>query len=426
MIRKLTTFIIASSLSVNAYALSMHDLFMALKKQPISKIDKYMEQSAQNAKNKAESMFFPKIYSMASYEHFNSPTNLRPVTPSESSILMKQGKPLPFSRDIKSIGVQISMPILSYSLFNMVKKAKMMHKSVKEKAYLNFLRNEAALVSLNAKLQYLEGLKKALNTRRDSIISTLKRIEVGVENGRIPEIQKIKIESGINQIDIKLGQIQSTIDTIKSNIKTLTSIEIKHSVKMEQSGRINESVLFAVKPLKYAVSAQKYNISYQKGKLLPSIAVKSNIFRKFGKGYNNDKYTLRNYASIGVYMQMPIFDKTIYADTQKAKSDYIKTKAQLEQLKIQLKSESIALNTQLRIINNSIIIAKKELNNQHQLIKYAKVAFNAQRMLEEEYLRYEDALLNAEASLLELKAKKWEVISKLAVMYGNNLEEIVK
>jgi len=47
-------------------------------------------------------------------------------------------------------------------------------------------------------------------------------------------------------------------------------------------------------------------------------------------------------------------------------------------------------------------------------------------MSEEEYLRYEEALLQAQSKLFEVEAKKWQALAQLAVIYGDDLEEVVE
>jgi len=148
--------------------------------------------------------------------------------------------------------------------------------------------------------------------------------------------------------------------------------------------------------------------------------------RKFGRSYNTDDRVIRNYGWIGLNLNIPIFDKVIYSDIEKAKSDYLRTQFELEDLEQQLRSESNSLNASLKIVEKSIKLAKKTVLYQKELLVYAKKAFELKRMTEEEFLRYVDALVRAKANLYGLKAKRWEIISKLAVIYGNDLEELVK
>ncbi len=426
MVRVFSIILLVLAIGLNANALSMRDLFKALKKQPVTTVDKLVLKESIYVQKGAVSQFYPKIYGLSSYEQFNSPTSLRPVTPTESAHITKTNGAFPFSKTISQLGVEVDMPVFVYPLFSLAKKAQAMRKSAEEKLKLNILRNEAVLVSLNAKLQYLEKLKKAMIQRKKSLQTQLESIKIGVKTGRTPEIAALKIENTINQIDIEINNIETSKNSVIAGIKTLTSINIKHSIPMYQVQNLKEGEFFSTKPLQYVIKAKKYAVDAQKARLYPSIYLKGFAFRKFGTSYNTDDSVIRNYANIGLYMQIPIFNKTIYTDIQKTKSDYLKSKFELSQLNIELKSDSESLNSQLQILKNSIVMAQKSVQNQKQLLKYAKVAFDTQRMTEEEYLRYEDELLSAQANLLSLKTKRWEIVSKLAVIYGNDLEEIVK
>ncbi len=424
--KKIFIIFILSCFALTSNALTIQELFRALKKQPVTRIDKLVFKSASYSKTKAISNLYPKIYGAASIEHFNIPTSVAPLTPSQSANLTKAGGAFPFSTTIKQIGVEVSVPLFVYPLFSLAKKAEEMQKSAKEKMRINFLRNEAAIVTLNAKLQYLEELRKAMLARIASVNAQLKTIELSVKLGRTPEIQVLKIKNIINQLYIDVNQIEISRQSVIAAIENLTSIKLKHSVAMVQIRCLKEHEFVELKPLKYTVKARFYEVKSNRAKLYPSFYLKGFIFRKFGVSYNTDQSVIKNYGSLGIYIQIPIFDKTIYADVEKSKSDYLKSVFQLRQLKIELVSEAESLDKELKLLKKSVYMAKKSVENQKRLLEYAKVAFKMKRMTEEEYLRYEDELLNAQANLFGFEAKKWEDLGKLAVIYGNNLEEIVK
>ncbi len=426
MMKTSVIIIVTLLFSANAYSVTIHDLFAALKKQPVTKINQLDTKKAKLMHDKIVSNFYPKIYGISSYEHYNSPTNLRPTTPTESSVIMKQKGPLPFSYDIKKIGVQITMPIFVPSLFSLSKKTSLMYKSAKEKERLNLLKNEAAIICANANLRYLESLKKALNAKRQSLQTMLEHINIGVKNGRIPEIQAVKIMENINQINLQKQKIKENIVNIRSLIENLTSVKLKHSINMQIKKDILKNQMFALKPVKLFAQAQRYSLEAKRAEVLPKVVLQSNIFRNFGKGYNNDEHVHRNYAGVSLYLKMPLFDKTVITDIQQAEVDYSKSKTNVEKVRLELENEAQSLSSNLAIVNSSIRIAEKSVKNQEELLRYAKVAFKTKRMIEEEYLRYEDAMLSAKANLYNLEAKKWEIFAKLAVIYGNNLERMVK
>ena len=410
----------------SSFALSIRDLFEALKRQPVTKVDIMLRKSAEASYSRSKALFYPKLYGLASYEHYNSPTSLRPTTPTESNEILREGGGLPFSKDIEQIGLNFRMPVFVYTLFSITSMMERLKESAKERARLDFIKNEGAIVILNAKLDYIEELIKALKSTKKMLKSELKIVNVGVKNGRFAPIASVKIENKLNEIDIELNNLQASKKDVISTIRTLTGVELNKAIGMTQIRGLEEKDFFAAKPLEYQVEAQKYNVESKIGELYPSIYLSGTILRKFGKSYNTDDRVIRNYGWIGLNLNIPIFDKVIYSNIEKAKSDYLKTQFELEDLKQQLKSESESLNASLKIVKKSIKLAKKTIMYQKELLIYAKKAFELKRMTEEEYLRYVDAFVKAEADLYGLKAKRWEIISKLAVIYGNDLEELVK
>ncbi|AEA34377.1 TolC family protein [Hippea maritima] len=422
----LSLLILASFISLNAYSTTIRQLFDALKNQPQTKVDEFFLKSAKAGYSKTTSLFWPKIYATYSYTHYNSPTNLRPLTPTKSSQLMQTNGNLPFSKNIYQIGVNVSMPVFVYPLFSLTKKAQALTKAAKIKKKLNFIRNEAAIVSLNAQLEYIKNLKKAIEGRINSLNTQLNTIKRAVKLGRAAPIEALKIEDSLNRLNIQLNKLNSSEYNVIMSIYTLTGIKLNKPAGMELARPVKEKELFQLKPLEYNLQASKYELKAKEGELLPSIYMQGFIARKFGKSYNTNKHVLRNYGSIGLYLQIPIFDKVVYSDIEKAKSDYIKNRYKLQEYKRQLIAQSKSTKDELKILSKSIILAKKNIKNSEELLKYAKVAFRLQRMTEEEYLRYEDNLLSAKAELLELKLRKWQDISKLAIIYGNDLKEIVR
>ena len=409
-----------------SFGMSIHDLFEALKSQPITKVDVMLKKSAEASYSKSKALFYPKLYGLATYQHYNSPTSLRPTTPTESADILRKGGSLPFSKDIEQLGLNVSMPVFVYPLFSITSMMERLKESAKEKAKLDFIKNEGAIVILNAKLSYIEKLMQALESTRKMLEAELSIVNVGVKNGRFPPIASVKIENMLNQIDVELNDLKTNRDNVIATILSLTGIKLNSALDMKQVKGLSEDELFATKPLEYQVEAQKYNVKAKIGKLYPSVYLTGTILRKFGDSYNTDDRVIRNYGWIGLNLSIPIFDKVIYSDIEKAKSDYLKTQFELENLKQQLRSESDSLNASLKIVKRSIKLAEKTVQYQKELLVYAKKAFEVQRMTEEEYLRYVDALVKAEADLYGLEAKRWEIISKLAVIYGNDLEELVR
>jgi len=104
----------------------------------------------------------------------------------------------------------------------------------------------------------------------------------------------------------------------------------------------------------------------------------------------------------------------------------MKSQTELEQTKHTLEVQAKSLNNEIALIKRSITLSQKSIQDQEKLLKIAKVSLDNESITQEEYLRYEDALADAKANLYKFRAKEWLDIAQLAVIYGNDLREIVK
>jgi hypothetical protein len=102
------------------------------------------------------------------------------------------------------------------------------------------------------------------------------------------------------------------------------------------------------------------------------------------------------------------------------------SKIELKKMKEELQSSAKMLESSLALLTNSLKLYKYSIENKKKLLAIAKVNFNNGRLSTEEYLRYEDAVVVQEANLYKTEATKWQTVMNLAVIYGNNIEEMVK
>jgi len=140
--------------------------------------------------------------------------------------------------------------------------------------------------------------------------------------------------------------------------------------------------------------------------------------------YGRDVHRGYGYYSLGV--SVPLFDKTLDSDMQIKKITIMKNKMKLNKTKDELTAQSNALQKQFKLLVNSEKLKKSNIKKEEDLLKYAKVAYEEGRMTEEDYLRYEDAVVSAKANYYEAVSQKWQILAKLAVIYGNDLEGVVK
>ena len=418
--------IILSSALIAINATEISALFEAIKKIPESKIDNIAIKEMQINKNKITSSLYPKLNIFSSFEHFSSPANIKPQPPTTATKLATEGNGFWFSQNITKIGFSASMPLFVKEIFDNSKKLKHIVNIKKYQAKINLLKREALLVTYLSKLNYLYSLKDALNQKEKSIKTTLKAIKTGVEVGRIPEFKLLILKDALNSIQIKKSQINMAIDDTKSKIYELTKKEINSPVNFEILSNIEKKEFLAIKPLKENLKAQQINLNVSKDSYYPKFMIEAKGYRAFAKAYNNDDNLAENFASIGIYMNWNVFDKTNNADIQKAKISLLKSNLEIKKTIKNLNAEVKKIKESLKEINKSIILAQNSIELKEELLKSAKTAFELNNMTVDEYLDYENDLANAKANLADLIATKNTLIANLAFIYGNNLERIFK
>jgi outer membrane protein TolC len=408
-------------------AITITNLLDSLQKRPEYKLDEIMVDKSVLGKQSLNDKLMPTVYLYAGYEMYNSPNGMLPVAPNKLIKMVKDQKiPQPFSKQIAKEGVEFTWPLFIKSIYTLKNKADLLHMASKEKKRLNLLQREALVVGAVAQLRYLEALKMALLSKKHSILKTKQLTSLKVKDGRLPPSALMVLNNHINDLDIGLNNLEQNINTLKSKIETLTGIYLKKAINIKQKHQIKKGEIFALKALKLNLKAQQQAIKASKEAYYPSIVTKGRFTYSQADAYNNNKSVSEHFGDIGVYLNMPLFDATKSTQIQKAKLSYMQERLHLEQTKHLLKIKAKELQKEIRILNKSISLAQKSVVNQKKLLKIAKVAFVNHRMSEEEYLRYEDALANAKASLYSFRAKKIQDIAQLAVIYGNDLKRIVK
>ncbi len=411
----------------NSSAETIKDLFDALKQQPQYKIDMSVQEITELSKQSVTDKFYPKVGLFGTFEHYNSATNLRPVPPTEVASLTKHRDPLPFAKTIERMGVQFSMPVFVKELFSASKKLKALSKSTKVKKQLTYIQNEALVLTLDANLLYLSHLENAMKARKNSLLKTLEDVKLKVKVGRAPESSLDKIEDAINSLEIALNDIEIKKNLIFSNIESLTGIELSAPIEINMKSNIQEGEIFPLKPLELSVEAKEAEVQENYDKLFPKVYLTAT----YSKNYAQDDVMFsedvdRDYGRYMISVNIPLFEKTTYTNIKKSKIILNKERYKLRKTKIELTAEAKAMKKQLVLLDKSIVSSKKSIDSKKNLLEIAKVSFNEGRMIEEEYLRYEDNLLNAQAKLYEIVSKKWQTIAKLAVIYGNDLIGVVK
>jgi len=434
MIKKLLVFLLLIPLISQAQdSLRWQDvqqikvLFDSLKTHPQTKSDAFNVEKALLRKRIVTGMLYPKINAFGRYEYANTPSGMLPLAPNDLLAMVKdQTVPQPFSQNIFRVGVGVSMPVFALSLYSTAARAKAMYNSAEAKAQVNLQENEALIVSTNANLQYLNALLKALTAKKVSLSRTLAVIELQVKNGRAPKTSLLKIRNAINEVNILDNTIRQQQQKAIAAIRSLTGITLRHPVNMAQTGTYQNGTLKVLDPLRKKAEAEKIAWRAEKEKLVPALYFNGNYNHSAAKAYNNNLNINEDYGTMALTLNIPIFAKSQYASIKKSRIDYESSQNDLKKRQLELESQAYALENNLVLLNNSVQLYQKSVKDKQELLKIAGVAYLSHRMTVEDYLKYEDDLVLEQSHLYSVKAKKWQTLMQLAVIYGNNIEKIVK
>jgi len=414
--------------SINIEATTITELFDAIKQQPSAKVDELSAKMGELGVEKVNSNYYPKVDMFGTYTHYNSPTNLMPLDPLEAGRLSKEHKSLPFANTIEKIGVIGNIPIYVKELNDLSHKAKHLAKSAKLKKRLNILKNEAIVLGSDASLAYIESLLSAMQNTKSSLTTTRNILQVGVDSGRMAGIALDKLDQKLNELDIAINNIEIKKAKVISQIESLTNIELSYSAPLNIKQEVQKGEILALKPLQELILASEDELKATKAKrYYPKVGF--NIMWSENYALNNvakDKSISEGYGYYQIGVSMPLYDKSSDSDIEIQKVKILKDKMKLAKTEQELKSQAKELTKELELLNQSQQLTQENIAKQEKLLAYAKVAFEQGSMTQEDYLRYEDALLNAKAKEYQVISQKWQTIGKLGVIYGNDLDEVVE
>ena len=425
---KIKTILVSFTIAVSLNATTITELFSAIEKQPSIQIDKLNKKMGKMGVQKINSSYYPTLDIFANYTHYNTPSSMVPLDPISAGKLTKANEPLPFAQTIQKVGVTFSMPLFIKELSDLSEKMKHLAKSAKYKKELNLYKAQAVIVGANSALEYLDNLLKALNSTKKSVQNTRDDIEISVQSGRMAGIALDKIDQKLNELEIKISSIKIKRLDLISTIEKLTQIHLKNSVNMALNKDIKKGDIFILKPLQEVLKANLKDLQATKSKrYYPKVAL--NVM--YSKSYTQDdvsqgKSINEGYGYYQIGVSLPLYNKSDDTDIELKKIALMKSRKKIEQTKIELQSDVNTLQNQLKLLDKSKKLTMINIQKQKNLLSFAKVAIKEGRMTEEDYLKYEDGLLNAKAAYYQVVSQKWQNIAKLAVIYGNNLKGVIR
>ncbi len=420
--------LLALSIPYILSATTMGELFDALKNHSQTKSDEMVIQKAKVARSQATAKLYPTINLFGTYDNYSTPTGMVSVPPNILVGLVKDpsNPTQPFSYNIYRGGANFAMPIFVKSIYSTADKAKALQKSARAKKKINLLQNEAIIVGSNANLEYLKALKKSLNIKEKSLLETKKTLKIKVDNGRSPASALYKIDDGLNQVSIAKNSIDLQKQKLISSIEAITGIRVDNFIKMQEVSQLQSGELASLQPLKEKVKASRIGVRIEKEKLYPTVLAHGSYAFSSATAYNNDKDANEEYGDVGVVVNIPLLSMSQYEAIAKSKIELRSDEIALEKLKDELSAKANMLQTSLPLLENSIKLSIDSVNNKEKLLDIAKVNYKSGRLSTEEYLRYEDDVVDAKAKLYQTKAQKWQTLMELAVLYANNIEEMVR
>lgn len=407
-----------------AWAYDISDLLEAVAGQPAVELSELAVQESEVQVEEARAALYPKVNLFGRTESYDSPTNLRPMPPTEVDIAA--GDSIPFSRDILRYGLTLEMPIYAKQLYTLQEKVKLLSDRANLEHRINLITRESAVIAANSSYLYLVNLDEAIVGRIHSLEITGKEVEIKVKNGRAAEIELYKISNSMNELKQQRNSIMARIADVRSDLKKLTGIDLAAPVAMELTGTLTGSDFITEQKIATEVAAAEKEAQRSREARYPVLSLYGTISGNDGESYNTDEHIFRSYNYGGVKLQMPLFDQTISTSEEMADIRLSQARKKLAQASIELAALAENLTEKLPLLDQSLVLARETEKNSRELLATAKVSFTAGRMTMEEYLRYESQLLASQAAVEEVQSQRWQLWSQQAVLYGIDLRGVVQ
>ncbi len=409
---------------LSAAELNITTLLKAVGKQPGVQSSQLAAEATSIQLQQARSELYPKFSAFAGYERYNSPTNLRPMPPTEINIAA--GDSIPFSDQIERYGVKAEMPLFVKGIYTLAEKVKQLQKVSRLGHKLNVVTRQAEVVSVDASLSYLIQLNEAIVARQGSLQKTHDDLNMAVNNGRVPESELLKLETSINTLQKQQNDLRIQRVSLISELKKLTGIAIDQAVMLTQQRPIMDGGILREEQQKANVAVAEKEVQRIRDQHYPTVKLVGTLTENYGTAYNTDESVNRSYNYFGINISIPLFDRSISTSIDLAQNQLHREKLRLAQLQIELEAEADTLSQQLPILKQSQLLAGKSLANSKKILEIARVAYRNGRITTEEYIRNEADVLDNEAALHKTTRDRWQVICRQAVLFGDDLTGVVQ
>ena len=409
---------------LSAAELNITSLLEAAGKQPDMQSSQLGIEATGIQLEQARAELYPKLSAFGNYENYNSPTNLRPMPPTEVNVLA--GDSIPFSEQIERYGLKVEMPLFVKGLYTLADKVKQLQQESKIGHQLKLVTRQAEVVSVDASLVYVTHLNAAIAARLASLQKTRDDLQMAVDNGRTPESELLKLENRINILQKQRNDLQIQQLTLLNQLKQLTGLEVDHFVPLTQRRPITDGETLRQKQQQVNVAVAEKEVQHTRDQHYPAVKLVGAITENYGTAYNTDESINRSYNYLGINISLPLFDRTISTSTDLARIQLQREKQQLAQVRIDVATEADTLRRQLPLLERSQELALKSYENSKSILEIARVAYRNGRITTEEYLLNETEVLDTEAALHQTNRDRWQVLCRQAVLFGDDLTGVVQ
>lgn len=409
---------------LSAAELSIATLLEAAGKQPDMQSSQLAVETTAIQLEQARAELYPKLSAFGNYERYNSPTNLRPMPPTEVNVAA--GESLPFSKEIERYGLKVEMPLFVKGLYTLADKVKQVQQGSKIGHELKVVTRQAEVVSIDASLAYVTDLNAAIAARLLSLQKTRDDLQLAVDNGRVPESELLRLDTTINTLQKQQNDLQIQKLTLINQLKQLTGLAIEHFVSLTQQRPVMDGEFLRQKQQQVSVSVAEKEVQRTWDQYYPTVKLVGAITENYGIAYNTDDSINRSYNYLGINISLPLFDRTLSTATDFAQMQLRREQQQLAQVQIDVATEADTLRRQLPLLERSQALALKSFDNSRKVLEIARVAYRNGRITTEEYLKNETEVLDAEAALHQTNRDRWQVICRQAILFGDDLTGVVQ
>jgi outer membrane protein TolC len=123
---------------------------------------------------------------------------------------------------------------------------------------------------------------------------------------------------------------------------------------------------------------------------------------------------------------VPIFSKNQYAQINRSKLDVEASQNELDRMTIEFAVQAKQLENTLHLLENSTQLYTNSIKDKEELLAIATASYSLDQMTIDDYLKYEDDVVLEKTKLYKTQSQAWQTLMKLAVIYGNDIQNLVK